>query len=192
MGRRIAVLLVAVLAAATAFPATAAPLFFHMVGGICTDGSATTGLPGGPLLCGHHINVEIEMADGYVPGTPFSASSCCDTSPVVNFFYSDSFETVNTDFPTGAFGAGNFGLMSNVPGQSHVGIHWFDGFWFDAAAGVWDFGLEMGGGVYLASGTYTDWVIGRVPEPASLALVLFALATLISIRSKRSRVRIRA
>lgn len=37
MGRRIVVLLVTVFAAATAFSsATAAPVFFHMVGGICT------------------------------------------------------------------------------------------------------------------------------------------------------------
>ena len=44
MGRRIVVVLVAVFAAATAFSAIAAPLFFHMEGGICTDGSTTTGL----------------------------------------------------------------------------------------------------------------------------------------------------
>src|SRR5207244_9402848 len=87
MGRRIVVLLVAMLAAAAAFSACAAPLFFHLEGGICTDGSTTTGLPGGPLLCGHHIKVEIEMVDGYVPGTPFSASPCCDTSPVVRFLF---------------------------------------------------------------------------------------------------------
>jgi hypothetical protein len=192
MGRKIVVLLVAAFAAATAFSAIAAPLFFHMEGGICTDGSTTTGLPGGPLLCGHTIKVQIEMVDGYVPGTPFNAGACCETSPVVSFWYSDSVETVNTDFPTGAFGAYNAGLMSNVPGQSYLAIHWFDGFWFDAGAGTWDYAIEHGGGIYLASGTYTDWVIGRVSEPASLALVFFALVTLISVRSRRSHVRIRA
>ena len=73
MGRRIVVLLVAMLAAATAFSACAGPTY-GLVGGICTDGSTTTGLPGDPLLCSHHIIVVVEMADGYVPGTPFSAS----------------------------------------------------------------------------------------------------------------------
>jgi hypothetical protein len=62
--------------------------------------------------------------------------------------------------------------MSDVPGESFLGIHWYDGFFFDAGAdGTWDFGLEQGGGIYLSSGTYTDWVRGRVPEPATLALL---------------------
>ena len=172
MGRRFIALLVAVFAAATTFSATAAPLFFHMEGGICTGGSTTTGEPGGPLLCGHHIRVEIEMADGYVPGTPFFADACCEPSSVLRFSFSDGFETFfGVDFPPVPDGLFNAGLMSDVPGQSFLSIHWFQGFHFDAGAGVWDFGLETGGGLYISSGTYTDWVRGRVPEPATLALL---------------------
>ena len=69
MGRRIVVLLVAVFAAATAFSATAAPLFFHMVDGICTDSSV--GGDGQPLCYGH-TKTMVKMVDGYVPGTPIS------------------------------------------------------------------------------------------------------------------------
>jgi hypothetical protein len=47
MGRRIVVLLVAVFAAATAFSAIAAPLFFHMAGAICTSASES----GSPVPC---------------------------------------------------------------------------------------------------------------------------------------------
>lgn len=63
MRRIIVVLLVALFAAATAFSATAAPVFFHMVGGICTDGTKEDG----QLLCSGHITVTVEMVDRYVP-----------------------------------------------------------------------------------------------------------------------------
>src|SRR5207245_11231101 len=88
------------------------------------------------------------MADGYVPGTPFSATACCDTSPVVHFWYSDSSITLTSvDFPNPGSGTENTGLMSFVPGESFLGIQWYDCFHFDAAGGLCDFGLEGGLGV---------------------------------------------
>jgi hypothetical protein len=86
--------------------------------------------------------------------------------------------------------------MPDTSGQGALHIHWFQGFFFDAENGIWHFGQEFGPGGgggqgYFSSGTYENWV-RAIPEPGLLSLVGVALAMLVLVRSRRSRVRIRA
>jgi len=96
---------IAAILCATAFPAFAGP-FYQLVGGICNDGSDDGN---GQLLCSDNIAATVEMADGYVPGTPFADSTQGLRVTVAFFTFSDGFVTIATDFPLGASGPGNFG-----------------------------------------------------------------------------------
>jgi hypothetical protein len=183
---------IAAILCATAFPAFAGP-FYQLVGGICNDGS---GDGNGQLLCSDNIAATVEMADGYVPGTPFADSTQGLPVTVAFFTFSDGFVTIATDFPLGASGPGNFGVMPDTSGQGALHIHWFQGFFFDAENGIWHFGQEFGPGGgggqgYFSSGTYGNWV-RVIPEPGLLSLAGVALAMLALVRSRRSRARIRA
>jgi len=117
---------IAAILCATAFPAFAGP-FYQLVGGICNDGS---GDGNGQLLCSDNIAATVEMADGYVPGTPFADSTQGLRVTVAFFTFSDGFVTIATDFPLGASGPGNFGVMPDTSGQGALHIHWFQGFFF--------------------------------------------------------------
>jgi hypothetical protein len=187
MGARYAAAIAFILCA-TAFPAFAGPVY-QMVGGICTDGSADDN---GQLLCSPNgISVSVEMADGYVPGTPF-ADSPSDPQSVALFFFSDGFQTVLTGFPIDCCG-GNLGEMGGPSSQDYLQFHWLDGPNFDASGGTWFFETPAVETAYFSSGTYDHWEGPRVvAEPQSLALVGVALATLVLVRSRRSRVRLRA
>jgi hypothetical protein len=181
---------IAAILCATVFPAFAGP-FYHLVGGICTDGSTDDN---GQLLCNDNITATVEMADGYVSGTPFFDTPQHLPVTVAFFTFSDGVVTIATDFPLGASGPANFGVMPETSGQGSLHIHWFQGFFFDAESGTWQFGQELGPGVgqgYFSSGTYETWV-RVIPEPGLLSLVGVALAMLALVRSRRSRVPIRA
>jgi hypothetical protein len=131
------------------------------------------------------------MADGYVPGTPF-ADSPSDPQSVALFFFSDGFQTVLTGFPIDCCG-GNLGEMGGPSSQDYLQFHWLDGPNFDASGGTWFFETPAVETAYFSSGTYDHWEGPRVvAEPQSLALVGVALATLVLVRSRRSRVRLRA
>jgi hypothetical protein len=187
MGARYAAAIAFILCA-TAFPAFAGPVY-QMVGGICTDGSADDN---GQLLCSPNgISVSVEMADGYVPGTPF-ADSPSDPQSVALFFFSDGFQTVLTGFPIDCCG-GNLGEMGGPSSQDYLQFHWLDGPNFDASGGTWFFETPAVETAYFSSGTYDHWEGPRVvAEPQSLALTGIALATLVLVRSKRSRARMGA
>src|SRR6266542_1535033 len=100
MGARYAAAIAFILCA-TAFPAFAGPTYY-MVGGICTDGTRNDL---GELLCSpNYISVRVEMADWYVPGTPF-ADNPWDPQSVAFFTYYDGFKDYATDFPIDCCGA---------------------------------------------------------------------------------------
>ena len=189
MGARYAAAIAGILCA-TAFPSFAGP-FYQLVGGICTDGSTDVN---NQLFCSHNITATVDMADGYVPGTPFLDSPTSLPVTVAFFTFSDGFLTIATDFPLGASGPSNSGVMPVTSGQGSLHIHWFQGFFFDAESGTWQFGEEFGpgsNGRYFSSGSYESFV-RVIPEPWSFSLISVALAMLALVRSRRSRVRIRA
>jgi hypothetical protein len=164
---------ISVILCAAAFSAYGGPVY-QLVGGICTDGTPPD--LGLPPLCSHNITVTVEMVDGYVPGTPFTVSSQGpEPSPVALLVFSDGFENLTADFPIGAFGQGNSGVMPESTGRTGLHIHWFDGLFFDTEAdGTWRFGEELALLNYFSSGTYEEWAL--VPEPPSLALIGVAFA----------------
>ncbi len=183
---------IAVILCATAFSAFAGPVY-EMVGGICTDGWRGDM---GQLLCDPNgISVTVEMADWYVPGTWFGDSPQ-DPQSVALFTFYDGFPSygyVVTGFPIDCCGS-NSGEMGGPSDQDYLFIHWLDGPNFEAFRGEWFFWTPTGGDPYFSSGTYDYWVGPRAPaaEPQSLVLVSVALATLVLVRSRRSRVPIRA
>jgi hypothetical protein len=114
----------------TSFPASAG-LWFTMVGGICTQS-----IPFTEECHNQHVTAQVQMVDGYVPGTPFFASvPRGDRSPIARLgVFNQIGSGVSRVMP----------IFSNVPprvllwrlqrgnpvGQSEVSIHWFDGFSF--------------------------------------------------------------
>jgi hypothetical protein len=191
MGARSAAAIAFILCA-TAFPAFAGA-FYQMVGGICTDGSRDDN---GQLLCGpNFISATVEMADGYVLGT-FFADNPSDPQSVAFFTFYDGFQPygyVATGFPIDCCGS-NLGAMGGPSDGDFLQFHWLDGPNFDAFGGRWFFSTPTGGDQYFSSGTYDHWEGPRAPvaEPQSLALAGVALATLVLVRSRRSRMRMRA
>jgi len=184
---------IAVILCATAFSAFAGPVY-QMVGGICTDGSRDDM---GELLCSTstYIVATVEMADWYVPGTEFGDNPQ-DPQSVALFSFYDGFPSygyVVTGFPIDCCGS-NLGRMGGPSDRDYLFFHWLDGPNFLALRGEWFFWTPTGTGEYFSSGTYDYWVGPRAPaaEPQSLVLVSVALATLVLVRSRRSRVPIRA
>jgi hypothetical protein len=186
---------IAFILCATAFPAFAGPTYY-MVGGICTDGTRDAF---GELLCSHSISVTVEMREGYVPGTFFFEDEFSDPQTVAFFTFEDGSPLgfVATSFPPGCCG-GNIGRMGGASEGDFLQFHWLfggDGPYFDADtySGTWFFATPKSldpGDVYFSSGTYDYWLGPRVvAEPQSLALAGVALATLVLVRSRRSRVR---
>jgi len=177
---------------ATAFPAFAGA-YYSMVGGICTDGSRDDN---GELLCSHGIAANVQMADGYVLGT-FFADNPSDPQSVDFLDFFDGFLPygyVFTGFPIDCCGS-NLGSIGGLLDADFLQFHWLDGPNFEAFDGKWFFSTPTGGDQYFSSGTYDHWAGPRrvvdVAEPQSPALVGIALATLVLVRSRRSRVEAR-
>lgn len=172
---------------ATAFPAFAGAIY-QMVGGDCTYSNV-----GGPGPCGpRDVYADLYMADGYVPGTAFTSSSDFPPFAVTFFTFSDGYLGGDTDFPSGFVGGVVSGQMPNGVGEGYLSVHWEHSFSFEAYGGVWTFCRVLCEG-YFSTGTYREWAGPRVvAEPQSLALIGVALATLVLVRSRRSRIRMRA
>jgi hypothetical protein len=189
MGARYAAVIAFILCT-TAFPASAGA-YYSMVGGICTDGSRDDN---GELLCSYHIAANVQMADQYVLGT-FFAENPWDPQSVDFLDFYDGFYPygyVFTGFPIDCCGS-NLGSMGGPPEGDFLQFHWLDGPNFEAFGGRWFFSTPTGDGQYFSSGTYDHWEGPRVvAEPQSLALAGVALATLVLVRSRRSRMRMRA
>lgn len=190
MGARYAAAIAFILCA-TAFPAFAGP-YYSMVGGVCTDGIRDDT---GELLCNFH-GANVQMADGYVPGT-FFADNPWDPQSVDFLDFYDGvlpYGYVFTGFPIDCCGS-NLGSMGGPPDGDFLQFHWLDGPNFEAFGGRWFYSTPTGGDQYFSSGTYDHWEGPRIfvdPEPQSLALASLALATLVLVRSRRSRIRMRA
>ena len=189
MGARYAAAIAFILCA-TAFPAFAGALY-EMVGGTCID--SNVGDEGGPFCQFGTVTAALIMADGYVPGTSFASFSNFPPSAVTFFSFSDGYLGGETDFPSSGFNGGVVsGQMPNGVGQGSLHVHWENSFSFDADGRFWTFCRVSCEG-YFSTGSLLEWAGPRVvAEPQSLALVGVALAKLVLVRSRRSRVRLRA
>ena len=188
MGARYAAA-IAFIFCATAFPAFAGALY-EMQGGSCTY--SNVGDENGPFCSFGTVTATVLMADGYVPGTSFVSDSQFPPSAVAFFSFSDGYLGGETDFPSGFGGGVVSGQMPNGFGLGSLHVHWDNSFSFDVDGPFWTFCRVLCEG-YFSTGTYLEWAGPRVvAEPQSLALVGVALATLVLVRPRRSRVRMRA
>lgn len=158
---------------ALALPAQAA-IVYRMVGGICTDSAPAA-------ACSTHVELELRMADSYVPGAYFEQDRNImgpPGRPVESFYFSDGGPVplhfdAQTDF---------LGMAGVMPDR--VGVGEFK-LWPDALEMFfqvdldrkWAFGFRDNADVYWSNGTYAGFV-QVVPEPGSIALAGLGLALL--------------
>lgn len=202
-----------------------ASVTYRMVGGVCTDSNhGETFYPNdidggmfgpGPKLCSDTITAEINMADGYVPGTRFEDNDYLGQDPhidVLSFSVSDGARSLTIGYPRNSWDH----IQGALPETTALAE-------FDAVGnyifrtrldGTWEFSLEFGAhegyGVpgycgigsiegpnngidgYCAPSGGHYFAIGtyegwyRVPEPPTLALVL-AFAIMAGLHCRRRR-----